>query len=170
MAAGLLAERGTPTKAFCATLEHMESKAPILQVAAKAAIVDTTGRVLILREAESDPNNTIVGKFTLVGGRIEPGETFTEGLRREVLEETGLTIEPKIPLQIGEWRPIIRGVRLQIIAIFMLCETKDTEVHLSTEHDRYDWIDPRDRKKFPMTEPDCFVIDKLVDNRLLPLN
>jgi len=152
------------SRSSCVTLEYMQPQIPVLQVAAKAAIINGDGKVLIVREAESGPNNTILGKYTLVGGRIEPGEAFTEGLKREILEETGLVVTPKIPLQIGEWRPVIRGIQHQIIAIFMLCEANDTKVRLSIEHDRYDWIYPKDRKKYPMIEPDCFVVDGLINN------
>lgn len=144
----------------------MSSQAPLLQVAAKAAIVDNKGRVLILREAESGTNNTKVGLYGLVGGRLEPGESFAEGLKREVFEETGMAVSPKSPLYVGEWRPVIHGIEHQIIAIFMLCEPEGSEVRLSVEHDKYAWVDPEDRKKFPMMEPDCFVVDKLIGSTI----
>lgn len=41
----------------------------------------------------------------LPGGRREPGETFEETLRREVMEETGYAIERPRPLGIGHLRP-----------------------------------------------------------------
>ncbi|MEK7153243.1 MAG: hypothetical protein AAB834_04805, partial [Patescibacteria group bacterium] len=59
----------------------------------------------------------------------------------------------------GEWRPVIRGVPHQIIAIFMLCEATAREVVLSVEHDDYQWIEPAKRHTYPMMEPDCFVVD-----------
>ncbi|HUD10889.1 MAG TPA: NUDIX domain-containing protein, partial [Candidatus Saccharimonadia bacterium] len=44
---------------------------PILRVAAKAVILDRDGRVLIVREAKSGPDNTKVGLWELLGGRLE---------------------------------------------------------------------------------------------------
>ena len=142
----------------------MPEQKPILQVAAKAAIVNSKGQVLIVREAANDKNNTKVGQWGLVGGRLNPGESFTDGLNREVKEETGLEVSPLNPLYVGEWYPIIKNVPHQIIAIFILCKTKNQEVKLSQEHDRYKWIDPAKRSDYPMMEPDCFVVDKLVNS------
>ncbi len=140
----------------------MTSSTTIVQIAAKAAIVGPTGRVLILRESTADKTNTKVGYWGLVGGRLEPGETFADGLKREVVEETGLSVRIEGPLYVGEWHPIIDGVPHQIIAIFMLCHTASERVKLSLEHDQYEWVKPAERKAFAMMEPDCFVVDKLV--------
>lgn len=135
---------------------------PVLQVAAKAAIINESGKVLILREAVTGKNNTKVGQWGLVGGRLNPGETFGDGLKREVSEETGLTVEVFDPIYLGEWHPVIRNVPHQIIAVFILCRSTTENVQLSVEHDAYEWIDPARRKAFNMMEPDCFVVDKLV--------
>jgi 8-oxo-dGTP diphosphatase len=140
------------------------SAKPLLQVAAKAAIVDSLGRVLIVREASTGKNNTKVGKWGLVGGRIEPSESFLDGLRREVDEETGLRVKVLKPLYVGEWRPTIHDVPHQIIAIFMYCLASTSEVKLSVEHDEYAWIEPAKRHVYPMMEPDCYVVDALASS------
>jgi 8-oxo-dGTP diphosphatase len=134
---------------------------PVLQVAAKAAIIDQNGRVLIVREAATDKNNTKVGLWGLVGGRLDPGEPFLDGLNREVLEETGLSVEPLRPLQVGEWSPLIGGIQHQIIAIFMLCKAVTHEIKLSDEHSEYAWVEPSKRQDYSMMEPDCFVVDAI---------
>ena len=136
---------------------------PVLQVAAKAAIINSEGKVLILREAATGKNNTKIGHWGLIGGRIEPGETFIEGLAREVMEETGLRIQIDRPLYVGEWRPVIRNTPHQIIAVFMLCKNLDDKIYLSNEHDSYRWIDPKKRTDYKMMEPDCFVLDEIAE-------
>ncbi len=141
----------------------MSGSSPVVQVAAKAAIISPTGKVLILREASTDLNNTKIGYWGLVGGRLKPGETFADGLAREVREESGLTVEVGHPVYVGEWHPVIGEIPHQIIAIFMLCKSASEHVSLSLEHDKYEWIDPSRRKDFAMMEPDCFVVDRLVD-------
>lgn len=134
---------------------------PVLQVAAKAVVVNDQGKVLIVREAATGKNNTKVGYWGLIGGRLEPGEAFLDALRREVSEEVGLQIEPLRPIYLGEWRPVIHDVPHQIIAIFMVCRVSSGTVVLSDEHDNYAWIAPAECHIYRMMEPDCFVIDEL---------
>jgi ADP-ribose pyrophosphatase YjhB (NUDIX family) len=58
-------------------------------LAVSAAII-RDGKVLIVRRARPPA----YGVFTLPGGGVEAGETLHEAIRREVREETALTIEP----------------------------------------------------------------------------
>lgn len=58
-------------------------------LAVSAAII-RNGRVLIVRRA----NPPAHGLYTLPGGVVESGESLTEALQREIVEETGLAIEP----------------------------------------------------------------------------
>ena len=57
---------------------------------AVAAFIVEDGRTLLgLRAHEPD-----AGRWDMLGGFLEEGETPVDGLRRELLEETGLEIEP----------------------------------------------------------------------------
>src|SRR6266566_5207563 len=56
-----------------------------------AVIKDRDGRLLLIKRGH-EPG---AGLWSLPGGRIEPGETDTQALVREMLEETGLTVEPR---------------------------------------------------------------------------
>jgi 8-oxo-dGTP diphosphatase len=55
-----------------------------------AVVKDEQGRLLLIKRGH-EPG---AGLWSLPGGRIEPGETDAEALVREMLEETGLTVEP----------------------------------------------------------------------------
>ena len=133
---------------------------PILQVAAKAILVNPEGKLLILREAKTYEEGTNIGRYHSPGGRIKPSESYEEGLRREVEEETGITdFEPIRPLFVGDWRPVIKGIEHHIIGIFTLCRTKSSEVRLSSEHDDYQWIDIADRGKYDIMDPENKVIE-----------
>src|SRR5207248_1090167 len=100
------------------------------------------GKVLILREAATYGDGTQRGRYHMPGGRIEIGEPFEDALRREVREETGIEIDIEYPIYVGEWRPVIKGVETQIVALFQVCKPKSTDITLSDEHDEYRWIDP----------------------------
>ena len=128
-------------------------------------IVNASGQVLVVRESASHTTNTQAGRYTLPGGRLEPGESYLDGLKREAREEVGLQVEPERPLYVGEWRPVIKGVPHQIIAIFMLCRAKEAEIRLSEEHDGFAWITPKDREQYELADPDWEVIDALAHHR-----
>ncbi len=66
---------------------------PILGVG--AVIVDA-GRVLLVRRA-TEP---LKGEWSVPGGVLELGEKLHDAVRREVLEETGLTVEPGEVLEV----------------------------------------------------------------------
>jgi 8-oxo-dGTP pyrophosphatase MutT (NUDIX family) len=51
-----------------------------------ALIRDGAGRILLVQHVE--------GRWQLPGGAVEPGEGPAEAVRRECLEEAGVTIEP----------------------------------------------------------------------------
>jgi 8-oxo-dGTP diphosphatase len=55
-----------------------------------AVIKDGQGRLLLIKRGH-EPG---AGLWSLPGGRIEAGETDAEALVREMLEETGLQVEP----------------------------------------------------------------------------
>jgi ADP-ribose pyrophosphatase YjhB (NUDIX family) len=58
------------------------------EIAVSAAIF-RDGKVLLVRRARPPGK----GLHSLPGGRIEFGETIASALHREVMEETGLTVE-----------------------------------------------------------------------------
>jgi 8-oxo-dGTP diphosphatase len=60
------------------------------RVAAYGVCVDADGRLLLARAA---PSLTLRGRWFLPGGGIDHGESPTEALRREIKEESGLTVE-----------------------------------------------------------------------------
>ena len=124
-----------------------------LRVAAKAVIMNDKNQILILRE-DSHDESTQAGLYGLPGGRINTDESFFDGLKREVLEETGLKVEAIKPVFVGEWWPTIKGVKTHIVAVFILCRTKSTTVKLSEEHDDFVWLDAADFAKYKFMPPD----------------
>jgi len=55
-----------------------------------AAVIENAGRILICRRRKGGPNG---GLWEFPGGKIEPGESAEEALRREIKEELDLDIE-----------------------------------------------------------------------------
>ena len=65
----------------------MATPVPRPEVAVGAVCV-RDGRLLIVRRGRG----VAVGRWSLPGGRVEPGETLEAAVRRELLEETGLDV------------------------------------------------------------------------------
>ena len=57
-----------------------------LAVGCSAAVFDDRQKILLIRRADN-------GMWAVPGGYMEPGESLTEACVREVLEETGLTVQ-----------------------------------------------------------------------------
>jgi len=67
-------------------IEREYPQAPLVGVGAVIVLED---RVLLVRRA-TEP---LKGRWTLPGGMLELGETLSQGVAREVREETGLEVE-----------------------------------------------------------------------------
>lgn len=60
----------------------------VARVAARVLVVDESGALLLLRG--QDPGDLARGPWWFTpGGGLDPGETFEDGARRELFEETG---------------------------------------------------------------------------------
>lgn len=137
-----------------------------LRVAAKAVIVNSEGRVLILREANTYAEGTNTGKYHMPGGRLNPSEWFKDGLVREIQEETGLTdIAVGEAIHVDEWRPVIDGVQQQIVGVFVLCHYKGGDIQLSDEHDEAVWMNPDERDKFALLPEDLAAVEAFLHLR-----
>ncbi len=64
---------------------------PVPAIGVGAVIFDEQHRVLLIRRG----TRPALGQWSVPGGKLEPGETLAQACRREVLEETGLAIEPR---------------------------------------------------------------------------
>lgn len=67
------------------------SAPPELVPAVLAVVTDDAGRVCLVRDTRRDA-------WTLPMGRVEPGESIREAVRREVREEAGLDVAPDVEL------------------------------------------------------------------------
>ena len=120
--------------------------------AAVKALISHNEKILLVKESSKYSEGTQEGKFDVIGGRINPGEKIEEALMREVKEETGLQVKIKEAFFVNEVFPIVKGEKWQIIRIFFKCETDQENVHLSQDHDKYIWINPKDYAQYPIIE------------------
>lgn len=104
-------------------------------IAVKAFIV-SDGKVLLLKRRPTDVHKP--DEWDIPGGRLDHGENPMEGVRREALEETGLAVEPQIPIDIHHFT---RDDGQSITMIIFLCTSKFHDIMLSQEHTEYAWTE-----------------------------
>ena len=104
-----------------------KSHEPTHRVGAFAVILDDDERVLVSRRVDS-------GWFNLPGGGVDPGESVTEGLIREVREETGLEVE--IGRLVGDYS---KPQKHEVVLTFRARVTGGSPVP-SDEADYHTWV------------------------------
>lgn len=105
-----------------------------------AVIRRQDGRVLLLKKAD-DPQRHNQGLWEYVYGRKEENEEIEVTVRREALEEAGIS-NLRIISVVRLWN-FYRGERApdrEIIGVTFLCETQQTDVILSDEHTEFRWV------------------------------
>ena len=76
-----------PASDYVRALRARVGRDLLLLPGASALIFDDAGRVLLQRRGDS-------GRWSVIGGGVDPGETPAEAAVREAREETGLDVEP----------------------------------------------------------------------------
>jgi len=145
----------------------------ITNKAVKAVIFNEKNQVLILKRTpfyKRKGKINVARKYALLdkkniwdfpGGRLDSGESEKIGLKREVLEETGLKI--KIIKKVGTWN-FISLANKKIDVVNYLCKVDDLSslknISLSEEHETFKWIFIKNIKRY--TFKDKSVYDSLI--------
>jgi 8-oxo-dGTP pyrophosphatase MutT (NUDIX family) len=115
-------------------------------VSLRGVVFAPRGDVLVVRRASD-------GGWELPGGRLAPDEAATEGVRREIREETGLDADVGRPVHAVSWRNAADEGRF---AVYYCCAPGDSPdsdpdldldagadpVELSHEHVDHAWLRP----------------------------
>ncbi len=89
----------------------LKAKAEIPHITVTAAVLRRDGRVLLAKRPAA---GLLGGMWEFPGGKLEPGETLEECLRREICEETGADILVDEP--VGEYRHAYTHFRITLHA------------------------------------------------------
>lgn len=110
-------------------------------------VLDAEGRILLVRR-KYPPQ---AGFWHIPGGRLEAGETLAECCRREVLEETGIRVNPGPILAIAD--RAIEGFHY-IIIDFLAELTPDSprEPHPSSDATEASWVPAGALATYPLVE------------------
>lgn len=128
--------------------------------AAKAFIVND-GNLLLLKRRPNDVQMPSI--WEVPGGRLDIGENPVEGLKREILEETGLDVGIICPFNVNHFQ---RKDGQTITMLVFLCKADGREVILSEEHTEFEWV-PVEKSKERITDFFHKEIDMLEKFKLL---
>lgn len=113
--------------------EHYRHSVSVAGVA-----VDDDGRVLVIKRRDN-------GQWQAPGGILEASEQIEEGLRREVLEETGLRVEPE------QLTGVYKHMGLGVVALVYRCRAVGGVAGETDESVSVEWHTP-DEVAGEMTE------------------
>jgi ADP-ribose pyrophosphatase YjhB (NUDIX family) len=116
----------------------MQREFPEAPLVGVGAVVVHEGRVLLVRRG----HEPLKGRWSLPGGLLELGESLTAGAAREVLEETGLVVEP---VELVELLDRIHRqqerVRYHYVIADYLCRVTGGTLKAGSDADAVRWVE-----------------------------
>jgi 8-oxo-dGTP diphosphatase len=100
----------------------------VLHSVSVAAVIISDGNVLLTQRADDHT-------WVIPGGVLELGEDIEAGLHREVLEETGLSVE--ISALTGVYKNMMRAV----VALVFRCRMTSGQLSINDEVINFHWAD-----------------------------
>lgn len=111
-----------------------------------AAVIEKDGKVLIAKRRRS---GTLGGKWEFPGGKVEPGETPEECLKRELKEE--FNIETEIGGFISSSKFTYRLIPIELLAYKVKYISGNFEVK---EHDEIKWVSRHEFSRYDFMDAD----------------
>lgn len=124
-----------------------------------AALIRHEGRVLI---AQRQNSGRFANKWEFPGGKVDPGETPPQALRRELEEELG--IQAEIGPLYSETVYIHEQGQIRQFTYWVDLLARPESIQLS-EHQAAAWITVADLPRYEFAGADCAVIDRLLADR-----
>jgi len=134
-------------------LPLLEKPAPIPHFIVTAAVIQRADQVLIARRPSK---GLLGGLWEFPGGKLEPGETLAEGLRREIREELAVAIN--VGPAYGVYQHAFTHFRITLHAF--LCSLVEGEPQ-ALEASELAWVEAPALKNYPMGKVDRLIARKL---------
>ncbi len=122
-----------------------------------AAVVERNGRFLVARRR---PGLRFEGVWEFPGGKLEPGETGEECLRREMREEMG--VEIAVGGRCGVFPYSSPDLDVELIAFRATITSGEI---ILRDHDAVLWADRSELDAFVFAEPDRPLVRRLQEER-----
>ncbi|MGB1459693.1 MAG: NUDIX domain-containing protein, partial [Candidatus Thalassarchaeaceae archaeon] len=131
-----------PQESEISFTRQMEVISRIIKTLASKPRLEVVGALLFNPErrilaCRRPPQDVWAGWWEFPGGKIDEGETEKEALRREIMEELGIIVNPKSRVAALQYEYEDRFVSLSIWD----CGVVDQESIVAKEHDLISWLD-----------------------------
>lgn len=109
------------------------------------------GKRILLAQRGKQP---LAGWWSLPGGVLETGESLTDGIRREVREETGLDVKPlEIATVFERIIPDSEGrTEYHYVLIDYVCRVVGGTAEAATDVSALAWVKEEELERYPLTE------------------
>ncbi len=150
--------RGCPVREFCrAAREGTQEIIPrprkfrLEKIEAVVAVIEKDGRILIQKRPAG---GLLAGLWEFPGGKVEPGESSTGALRREVREELRVEIEDVRRLTTVQHA----YTRFQVTLHAFTCRIRDSDFKTGP---RRQWVTLASIRKYPLPSGSVKIVDFL---------
>jgi 8-oxo-dGTP diphosphatase len=116
----------------------MTREYPERPIVGVGAVILHHDRILLIQRGHAP----LKGEWSLPGGALELGETLEEGIRREVLEETGLIVDPVAIVEVFDRivRDAENRVQFHYVLVDYLCRVTGGELACATDAADARWV------------------------------
>ncbi|MDR3722807.1 MAG: NUDIX hydrolase [Candidatus Acidoferrales bacterium] len=113
-------------------------------------VVISNGRALLIRRG----GPPLEGQWSIPGGMLEVGETLLEGVRRELLEETGIEVRVGEMIEVFERINLDGGgkTKYHFVVLDYLCQAVRGEAHAGSDVTDVAWATPSELAKYSLSE------------------
>ena len=120
-----------------------------------AAVMIHDGNILACRRAS---HKDAPGQWEFPGGKVEGGESPQDALKREILEELSLNVEPWRLLDTSVTE-VNEALSIQLECwVILLDSFPDLK---SSDHDDFAWLKPEELNQYAWAKPDLPAVKKL---------
>lgn len=120
-----------------------------------AALIRKESKILVARRR---PGISHAGRWEFPGGKPETGETPEEAIVREIKEELGITTT--VAAYVGESIAHNGHTDIRLLVFELLWEKGEL---IPVDHDRIDWVYPKDLLTYDLLEPDLPIARKIME-------
>ena len=116
----------------------MQREYPSAPLVGVGAVVVHEGRVLLVQRGQAP----LKGHWTLPGGVLELGETLAQGVKRELLEETGMVVEPVELIELlDRIHRIDSRIQFHYVIADYLCRVTGGALQAASDADAVRWVE-----------------------------